>query len=87
MVFQRINIARSLGRCRKPRPSASVFNTSQGTWRMLMHEKTCLIPIITSHGGTVALSYIQTEKKCNRGTTLNRLAETSTGGGGGGGGN
>ena len=53
---------------------------------MLMHEKPCLIPIITSHGGTVALSYIQTEKKCNRGTALNRLAETSTGGGGGGGG-
>ena len=24
---------------------ASVFNTSLGTWRMLMHEKTCLIPI------------------------------------------
>ena len=31
--------------------SASVFNTSHGTWRMLMHEKPCLIPIISlSHG-------------------------------------
>ena len=27
-------------------PSASVFNTSHGTWRMLMHEKPCLIPIL-----------------------------------------
>ena len=25
---------------------ASVFNTSHGTWRMLMHEKPCLITII-----------------------------------------
>ena len=24
----------------------SVFNTSLGTWRMLMHEKPCLIPIL-----------------------------------------
>ena len=27
------------------RSSASVFNTSHGTWRMLMHEKPCLIPL------------------------------------------
>ena len=26
----------------------SVFNTSLGTWRMLMHEKTCLIPILNT---------------------------------------
>ena len=26
--------------------SASVFNTSHGTWRVLMHEKPCLIPIL-----------------------------------------
>ena len=26
--------------------SASVFNTSHGTWQMFMHEKPCLIPII-----------------------------------------
>ena len=43
--FNALTFARSLGRCWKPRPSASVFNTSHGTWRMLMHEKTCLIPI------------------------------------------
>ena len=40
-----LTFARSLGRCWKPRPLVSVFNTSHGTWRMLMHKKTCLIPI------------------------------------------
>ena len=43
--FNTLTFARSLGRCWKPRPSASVFNTSHGTWRMLMHEKQCLIRI------------------------------------------
>ena len=43
--FNALTFAKSLGRCWKPRPPASVFNTSLGTWRMLMHEKTCLIPI------------------------------------------
>ena len=43
--FNALTFARSLERCWKPRPSASVFNTSHGTWRMLMHEKPCLIPI------------------------------------------
>ena len=37
---------RSLGSCWKPRPSASVCNISLGTWQTLMHEKSCLIPII-----------------------------------------
>ena len=46
--FNALTFARSLGRCWKPRPSASVFNTSHGTWRMLMHEKPCLIPIVKS---------------------------------------
>ena len=32
--FNTLTFARSLGRCRKPRPSALVFNTSLGTWRM-----------------------------------------------------
>ena len=32
--------AGSRGSCWKPRPEASVFNTSHGTWRMLMHWKT-----------------------------------------------
>ena len=45
-----LTFARSLGRCWKPRPSASVFNTSHETWRMLMHEKPCLIPILVLFG-------------------------------------
>ena len=44
--FNALTFARSLGRCWKPRPSASVFNISHGTWRMLMHEKPCLIPLL-----------------------------------------
>ena len=44
--FSALTFARSLGRCWKPWPLVSVFNTSHGTWRMLMHEKPCLIPII-----------------------------------------
>ena len=28
------------------RPSASDFNTSLGTWRTLMFEKACLIPVL-----------------------------------------
>ena len=38
--FHALTFARSRGRCWKPRPKAAVFNTSQGTWRMLMHWKT-----------------------------------------------
>ena len=45
-LFNALTFARSLGRCWKRRLSASVFNTSLGTWRMLMHEKPCLIPIL-----------------------------------------
>ena len=44
--FNALTFARSLGRCWKQRPPATVFNTSHGTWRMLMHENPCLIPII-----------------------------------------
>ena len=40
MVFHALTFARSRGRCWKPRPEAAVFNTSLGTWRMLMHWKT-----------------------------------------------
>ena len=36
--FNALTFARSLGRCWKPWPPASVFNISLGTWRMLMHE-------------------------------------------------
>ena len=39
-VFSCINIRQVPWRCWKPRPLAAVFNTSQGTWRMLMHWKT-----------------------------------------------
>ena len=45
--FNALTFARSLARCWKPWPSASVFNTSHGTWRMLKHEKPCLILILT----------------------------------------
>ena len=40
MVFRASTFAMFRGRCKKPRPKAAVFNTSQGTWRMLMHWKT-----------------------------------------------
>ena len=46
ITFNALTFAMSLGRCWKPRPSASVFNTSHGTWRVLMHEKPYLVPII-----------------------------------------
>ena len=39
MVFHALTFTRSRGRCWKPRPEAAVFNTSQGTWRVLMHWK------------------------------------------------
>ena len=44
--FNALTFARSLGKCWKPQLSASVSNTSHGTWRMLMHETPCLIPIM-----------------------------------------
>ena len=44
--FNVLTFARSLGRCWKPWPPASVFNTSHGTWRMLIQEKPCLIPVL-----------------------------------------
>ena len=40
VVFHALIFARSLGKCWKPRPPASVFNTSLRTWRMIMHWKT-----------------------------------------------
>ena len=39
MVFHALTFARSCVRCWKPKPKAAVFNTSQGTWRMLMYWK------------------------------------------------
>ena len=44
-----LTFARSLGRCWKPRPMASVFNISLGTWQTLMHGIPCLIPILSIH--------------------------------------
>ena len=40
MFFHALTFVWSCGMCWKPRPEASVFNTSQGTWRMLMRWKT-----------------------------------------------
>ena len=42
MIFHALTFARSRGRCWKPRPEVAVFNTSQGTWRTLIHWKTML---------------------------------------------
>ena len=46
MIFQCVNIHQVPRGVQKPRPPDSVFNISLWTWRMLMHEKTCLIPIL-----------------------------------------
>ena len=48
MVFQCINIRQVPWEVLKTAASASVFNISHGTWRMLMHEKPCLIPIVSN---------------------------------------
>ena len=40
MIFHALTFARSWERFGKPRPEAVVFNTSLGTWQMLMHWKT-----------------------------------------------
>ena len=44
-----LTFARSLGRCWKPRPTASLFNISLGTWQTLMHGISCLIPILVKN--------------------------------------
>ena len=44
--FNALTVTTSLGRCWNPRPPASVFNISLDPSRMLMREKTCLIPIM-----------------------------------------
>ena len=64
--FNALTFARSLGRCWKPRPSASVFNTSQGTWWMLMHEKPGLIPIVIVFCDTLIKLYdlVKRPRKC-----------------------
>ena len=49
MVFQCINIRQVPYEVLKLRPSATVFNTSHGTWQMLMHEKTMFDPYNEVH--------------------------------------
>ena len=44
--FNALTFTRSLGRCWKSWPPVSVFNTSLGTWQILMHENPCLITIL-----------------------------------------
>ena len=46
LLSNTLTFARSHGSCWKPRPSASVFNTSLEVWQALMHEKPCLIHIL-----------------------------------------
>ena len=46
LFFNAFTFARSLWRCWKPWASPSDCNISPGTWRILMHEKPCLIPIL-----------------------------------------
>ena len=45
-VFQCINIRQVPWEVLKTAASGLGFNTSHGTWRMLMHENPCLIPIL-----------------------------------------
>ena len=46
MVFQCINIRQVTWEVLKTAAFGLGFNTSHGTWRMLMHAKPCLIPIL-----------------------------------------
>ena len=70
-IFNSLTFARSLGRCWKPRPPASVFNTSHGTWRMLMHENSCLIP-------TIIMIIIVQQTHNVAGTSLQRRCNVTT---------
>ena len=59
MVFQALTITRSRGTYWKPRPEAAIFNTSQGTWRMLMqkHVRSRLLHKKMKTFATFALHY------------------------------
>ena len=50
MVFQCINIRQFLREVLKTVAFGHAFQNLLGTWRMLMHEKTCLIPILVEVG-------------------------------------
>ena len=64
-----ITFVKSLRRCWKP-PASSVFNIFLGTWRMLMHEKPCLIPIFN------VISFIQ--HRINRYNVINAMCPPRT---------
>ena len=56
--FNVLTFARSLGGVESRGLRPRFFYTSLGTWRMLMHEKTCLIPIILSVRGRLIKPFI-----------------------------
>ena len=64
MVFQCINIHQVPWEVLKPRPLAAVFNTSQGTWQMLMYEKPCLFPILLKHHHMKIALSVQIKSDC-----------------------
>ena len=74
--FNAVTFARSLGRCWKPWPLALVFNTSLGTWWMLMHEKPCLIPIL-KHILHLTLTFVPTNKAKMRPTHTHDFIDTT----------
>ena len=45
VCFIALTLARSLGRCLKTRPKGLVFKQLHRDQQVLMHEKTCVIPI------------------------------------------
>ena len=77
--FNALTFTRSLQRCWKSRPPASVFNTSLGIWRMLMREKPCLISIMRTchslHG--YSLVWYQ-DKWTSARLNYNKICVTST---------
>ena len=46
VCFIALTLAGSLGRCLNTRPNSLVLDSFLGTRQMLMHEKTCVIPIL-----------------------------------------
>ena len=76
-----LTFARSLGSYRKPRPSASVFNTSLGSWQTLMHKKPCLILIVLEvYHKPNYFVYIYSSVECSIACYTNAIGQcTSTG--------
>ena len=48
-----LTFVRSLGKCEKRRSVISVFNTSLGTWQMLMHEKKTFLSFILVNNSVI----------------------------------